>query len=310
VVGLDGIAVVVHPNNAIRALTLDQLARIYDGEITDWASVGGAVGPITLYARDDNSGTFDTFKHLVLGKRKLAATATRMTDSEKLSDGVAGDVGAIGFIGLAYVRSAKAVAIADQGATPTLPSAFTVTTESYLLSRRLFFYVPARPSTNAALELVSFALSAEGQSIVRASGFIDLGVGMRDVESCTTCSAHYVAATSGARRLSVDFRFRSGSNALDSRATRDVDRLVVFLRAHPGGRLRLLGFSDGNGDAASNLAISRDRAKSVADELETRGVHAAVVDGFGAERPVATNDDEHGREKNRRVEAWLEVDGA
>jgi phosphate binding protein len=306
VVALDGIAVVVHPNRAQRSLTLEQIAKIFSGEIDDWSGVGAPAAPIVVLARDDKSGTFDTFQHLVLGKRKLAAKATRWADSDKLSDAVAADANAIGFIGLAYVRSAKALAVADKGATPNYPSVFTVTTESYLLSRRLYFYVPAKPTRPLTLDFTGYALSAEGQSVVRDAGFVDLGVGIREASDCAACTPGYAHAVAGARRLSLDFRFRPGLDQLDSRATRDLDRLVVFLRAHPGGRLRLFGFSDAAGEATTNLLLSQQRARVIGDELEARGAKPAVVAGFGAEMPVASNDTPEGRERNRRVEVWLE----
>jgi phosphate transport system substrate-binding protein len=111
--------------------------------------------------------------------------------------------------------------------------------------------------------------------------------------------------TRNARRLSLDFRFRSGQDELDSRATRDVDRLVTFLGNHRSGKLLLLGFSDAVGSDASNVRLSRERAEAVSRELAARGVRASAIDGFGSELPLASNDDPLGREKNRRVEVWL-----
>ena len=63
--------------------------------------------------------------------------------------------------------------------------------------------------------------------------------------------------------------------------------------------------SDGIGGVAKNLALSKDRAHAVAVQLESRGIKPAVVTGFGKELPVASNDTEEGRDKNRRVEVWL-----
>ena len=76
VIALDGIAVLVNPANPVDRLTKQQLAKIYDGDTTRWADVGGGGGTIALYARDDRSGTYDTFKSLVLGGRALAAGHT------------------------------------------------------------------------------------------------------------------------------------------------------------------------------------------------------------------------------------------
>jgi phosphate transport system substrate-binding protein len=306
VIALDGIAVIVNPNNSLRALDRASLHDIFVGKITDWSAVGGTPGAITVFARDKQSGTYDTFKHLVMGSDDVVATAARKAESDALSDAVASNPSAIGFIGLAYIRSAKALAVGDKGGAPMLPTSFTVTTEEYMLSRRLFFYTPSTPRTPLVAELVSFALSAEGQNVVRATSFVDLSVGMHDGDPCgARCPPRYAAATASAKRLSLDFRFRAGGSELDSRATRDLDRTVQFMRAHEGGRLALLGFSDSTGDTNANVVLSRERAQAVARELGTRGIRAAVVDGFGPLLPVTSNETEADRERNRRVEVWL-----
>jgi phosphate transport system substrate-binding protein len=306
VVALDGIAVVVHPNNRVSSLDAAAVAKLFSGETHDWSEVGGKAGPITVYARDDASGTYDSFKHLVLGKRPLLGSAKRFPASDALSDAVARDPGGIGFVGLAYTRSAKPIAIGAQGVAPMMPSAFTVTTEGYLLSRRLYLYT-ADKASDTALAFVTFALSPEGQKIVRAAGFVDLDVALKDKEPCgARCSPRYADVVKRARRLSLDFRFKKGTAELDTRGKRDLDRVVAFLRGRPSAKLLLLGFADSSGDPADNMKLSKDRAKQVSSELALRGVRAGVVDGFGAESPVASNGDEAGREKNRRVEVWLE----
>src|SRR5262249_47770442 len=143
---------------------------------------------------------------------------------------------------------------------------------------------------------------------VRGTGFIDLTVGLRDSEPCDTrCPRAYAALIAHARRLSLDFRFRSGSEEVDSRATRDLDRVVQFLRDYPGATLLLLGFSDPAGAASANLKLSQHRAATIARELELRGVHAQRVEGFGAAMPIASNAGDTDRQRNRRVEIWLET---
>jgi len=89
-------------------------------------------------------------------------------------------------------------------------------------------------------------------------------------------------------------------------SARDLDRVVQFLRAYPGARLMLLGFSDGAGDPRANVWLSKQRAQTIARELATRGVRAAVVEGFGAAMPIAPNTTDADRQRNRRVEVWLE----
>src|SRR5262249_53890776 len=103
ILGLDGIAVIVNRENPVDSLTKEQVAKIFSGEITDWAQVKGPGRPIKIFARDDKSGTFDSFKALVLGSAKLASGATRFEDSAALSDAVAREPAGIGFIGLPYI---------------------------------------------------------------------------------------------------------------------------------------------------------------------------------------------------------------
>jgi phosphate transport system substrate-binding protein len=105
VLGLDGVAIIVNRANPVSALSLAQLASIFSGEITDWSGVSGRQGKIKLYSRDDKSGTYDTFKTLVLGSRGLASTATRIEDSRQLSEKVAAEIDAIGFVGMPYVSA-------------------------------------------------------------------------------------------------------------------------------------------------------------------------------------------------------------
>jgi phosphate transport system substrate-binding protein len=105
--------------------------------------------------------------------------------------------------------------------------------------------------------------------------------------------------------VSLDFRFRSGSAELDSRGLRDLQRLLAFLRENAGARLVLVGFSDGRGSASTNTALSRERAQKVGHELNERGVSAVEIEAMGSLLPVASNESDDGRERNRRVEVWL-----
>ncbi|HYV66463.1 MAG TPA: substrate-binding domain-containing protein [Myxococcales bacterium] len=299
VIALDGIAVIVHPNNRVTSLDLDQVKAIFSGRIGDWSAAGGSPGTIDVYAPDDNSGTYDTFRQLVLEAQPLASSARRLVDSIELSDNVATDPGAIGLVGLAYARSANAVALSERGFSPTLPTPFTVANESYPLSRRLYLYTLPHPRTPLVTNLVNFALSPEGQKVVRESGFVDLSIAARTPDACDArCPPGYAAATLQAKRLTVDLRFRPGTEELDSLANRNLERVVAFLRGRPGAQVLLLGFGD---DPAASLA----RANQVAREFAKRGVKPALVKGFGEAMPVTSRNDADGRQRNRRVEVWI-----
>ena len=306
VVALDGVAVVVHGANPVEKVSLADLAGLFSGKTTSWSQIGGKDLPVHVYARDDKSGTWETFRSLVLAPSgaALGPRVVRFEDSTALADAVAGDPGGIGFIGLPYIGPTKALAIFDAGGVAVRPSAFTVATEDYPLTRRLYFYNSATPS-HAVSDLTAFILSAEGQDMVRRQGFVPLTV---EAVSAAAPSdpPDYAKVTAGAMRLSVDFRFESGGAQLDNKGRQDLDRVVDFLAQ--GGRrqdVTLVGFTDNSGDAATNLALSRTRAAQIAKELAVRGVKAAAAIGLGGELPVASNATDEGRNRNRRVEIWV-----
>ena len=306
VVGLDGIAVIVNPANPVSALTSAQIGDVFAGKVLRWSELGGKNDPIVVHARDDRSGTYDTFAHLVLAGRPLAAGTMRHESSDELSDAVAGDARAVGFIGLPYVRSAKAIMVQETGSAALLPSPMTVSTEDYPLARRLYLYAPPGASL-AARDFVDFTLSEDGQKVVQSSGFVDLRPSCdANAAQCTACPREYREAVRGACRLSMDFRF-DGDNQLDTRALRDLPRVVAMMQqpAFAGRSLLLFGFS---GDAASrpdNVALSQQRAGIVGAQLRARGLHVEFERGLGSDMPVADDTTDEGRERNRRVELWL-----
>jgi glucose/mannose transport system substrate-binding protein len=204
VLGLDGVAVFVNKSNPISGLTKQQLADIFSGKTTDWSQVGGNPGPINLYAGDENSGTFDTFKSLVLEGRSLSTKALRYENSAKLSDEVAADPNGIGFTGMAFIRGCKPLAISTSGGTGLLPTPFTVAAEHYPLSRRLYLYVPANPKNEWTQKFVEFALSElGGPSKLTPSGFF----ARKFVESALTKLEVFSWWTSGGEVAALDALF-------------------------------------------------------------------------------------------------------
>jgi len=160
VIALDGVAVIVHPDNPIETLTMDQLAAIFACEITDWKAVGGAPDPIRIYARDANSGTYDTFKSAVLKAKgkQLCPAAERYYSNHELSGNVRTNPQAIGFVGLAYIGAAKALSLADCGLAYR-PTSYSVKTEEYPISRRLFMYIPKQSKTPFSSAFLTFIQS-------------------------------------------------------------------------------------------------------------------------------------------------------
>jgi len=307
VIGLDGVAVIVNRANTVNKLTMAQIDGLFEGKITSWSQVGGTGGDVHPYIRDKKSGTYDTFVQFVTHGRDLPTDRAKVDDSDGIAAGVARDEGGIGFVGLPYVGATKAVAVQDGEALPLSPTPFTVATEDYPLSRRLYFYtVPGRVPPLAS-KFIDFALSDDGQKVVAQTGFVSLGVTTGDSAPPANAPDGYSKGVAGARRLSFNLRFRTGTARLDGKATADLDRLVRYIRATTNGSraLELFGFADNQGDEGRNVELSKQRAKSIADELSKRGVVATTVDGFGSALPIAPNDTPEGRNKNRRVEVWM-----
>ena len=261
---------------------------------------------MTVYARDDKSGTYDTFRHLVSRDTPLLPEAKRYESSEELSDAVAGDAGGVGFIGLPYVRSAKSVMVQEAGSVPLLPSPLTVSTEDYPLARRLYLYSPPS-ATLTAREFIDFALSEEGQRVVQASGFVDLRPQCNaNAGRCTACTPQYrdasttrvasrwISASTGAARSSTPAPCETCSASSPSWAGRRTRarRSSSSASPTPRGPRR-----SGGAGAAARVP----RRRPAAGEGPVRGTTV----GFGAEMPVADDSTEDGRQRNRRVEVWL-----
>jgi len=309
IIAIDGLAIILHPGNPLNQLNTEQLAQIFSGQISTWEALGGITGPIHLYARDEQSGTWEIFKELVLSRtgNPLSHTAQRFESSEQLSDAVSNDPQGIGFIGLPYIRAAKPVAIVDGPSQPMLPLNSLIASEDYPLSRRLFFYLPPTSSNPWARALISFTQSAQGQAIVAQNGFVAQRVQASSVLPGAHMPRDYQTLTTQAQRLSVNFRFEEGSASLDNKARQDLLRVADYLKAN--GKLdrqvTLVGFGDAKDDPERAQVRSKLRAMAVRRELGKSAVVLREIRGYGAQMPVAANTEDEGRLKNRRVEVWV-----
>jgi phosphate transport system substrate-binding protein len=196
--------------------------------------------------------------------------------------------------------------ISDKGAVPLRPNKLTVRTEDYPLSRRLYFYIPANAKPDAR-DFVRFALSSAGQDVVEKAGFVGQKPEIAEAtEAPKNAPAGYAGLGTQSDRLSQDFRCRTGSGILESKAVDDLKRLSTAMASQYAGRsIILIGFSDSTGSPAANKQLSERRAQAVAQQWEQDGIKPALTEGFGRELPVADNGTPEGREKNRRVEVWL-----
>jgi phosphate transport system substrate-binding protein len=307
VVALDGVAVIVNPSNQVSRLSVAQVRSIFAGNISFFNLVGGPSSPIKIYRRDDKSGTFDSFKSLVMDGTPIASSAKAFEDSYALSSALTADRNGIGFVGHTLARDARVVPIGASDQQALLPNRFTIQTEDYPLSRRLYFYTLSEAGNKEVARFISFANSKAGQAVVDREKFIPLEIVRSRAKLPWGSSFGYQAVTAGTERLSVNFRFNSGSNRLDNRALADLDRVTEFLirTSTKPNKLILIGFADNVGDPSLNLSLSKERAHSVANSLKIRGIIPGQITGFGAENPIASNDTPQGQQKNRRVEVWV-----
>ena len=330
IIGLDGLIVVTHRSNPVQSISLEELALIYSGAMTNWSQMGGPDEPINIYARNEDSGTFETFEAVVLAPYGVQMTpnAQRFTSNAELSDAVAGDPWGIGVTGAAFERASKALPIRQECGILSYPTTFAMKTEEYPLSRRLYLYT-LRPDMAAhARNLVEFAKSDVAQSLVLEAGFVSLEAegatineqGARLVHAMTgedevslNQLRDFVLDVRNAVRLSTTFRFTPGSSGLDPKSQTEAVRFArdIANGVYAGKEIMLVGFTDSIGQFDLNRGLSARRAQVVADVLAQsvpEGVlegATITVKGYGELAPVGCNTSPQGRSANRRVEVWI-----
>ncbi|OAI38962.1 hypothetical protein AYO38_08595 [bacterium SCGC AG-212-C10] len=193
----DALVIVVNPDNPVTQLSEQQIAKIYAGQITNWKDVGGKDGKITLYTRNEESGTFSYMQDDVIGVL-LGTTTKYSTEINKQASApagltaLAGDKNGIFYAGLGNIQDlgsnaskVKVLAVAKStkdaagaltdGATFVKPEEKTVKDQTYPISRGLFYYSNGdwQKSENAVLKAyVTYVLSPDGQKLGETLGFV------------------------------------------------------------------------------------------------------------------------------------------
>jgi phosphate transport system substrate-binding protein len=182
VVAIDALAVIVHPDNPVSELTIQQLADMYTGRITNWQDVGGLDEPIVLLSRETNSGTHVYFLEEVVREGDsdntdiFAPQTLLMPSSVGITSELRRNPNAIGYDGLGYVDPVheKIIAVAQTAVGPfVMPSVATASSGEYPLSRNLFMYTAGEPQGIIAAYL-AWIMSPVGQEIVTRLGFVPL----------------------------------------------------------------------------------------------------------------------------------------
>jgi len=168
-IAMDGVCIIVHPSNPIKALKIDQVKGIYTGKITNWKELGGADKPIVVISRDTSSGTYECFTHFVMGKDNLFKKVEYVNSNPQAHSRVSTTEGAIGYVGLGFVDE-KVKALEMNGVAP---SRKTVQSGQYPLSRPLFLFTNGYPDPGSSVHaFCTFYLTEKGQEIIEAKGFV------------------------------------------------------------------------------------------------------------------------------------------
>ncbi len=181
IIARDAIAILVHRDNPIDSLTLQQISDIYSGNINYWSEIGGEKRPIVRLSRETNSGTHVYFLEQVLrlgdksNQTLFSQDTLLLPSSEVISAEIRDNPNAIGYDGLGYVtEDMKVVAVAKENdLTPVLPSIESVNNNTYPISRNLYMYTAGEPPI-IIMEYLDWIQSPEAQFIVIELGFVPL----------------------------------------------------------------------------------------------------------------------------------------
>ena len=331
VLALDAVVPIVPGSMPLDRISTADLARVFSGQITQWADIGGPDAPISLHLRNADSGLMQAAVDKLLGAvdLELAASVERHDSDLALALAVVADPFGIGLASAAETGLARRLALSGDCGFALRASRQNVKTEDYPLTAPMFLYLPARRLPKLAREFLFYTQSMPAQLVIRRAGFVDLapeaiplaGQGERFANAIAQAGPEVgldelkrmVATLGRMQRLTTTFRFEAGSIRLDAQSRSNVEQLASRLEdgTYDGRHLMFVGFSDGDGGAASNLSIAQRRAETVrqavtnAAEIADFSQVELSVDSFGEAMPMACDDSAWGRQVNRRVEVWL-----
>ena len=164
---IDGVAVAVNPANKVEGLTKAQIKDIFSGKIAYWKEVGGADAPISLYVREDGSGTRETFEERALDKGASAAAANVVNSNGAMKTAIGQDPNAIGYVGIGHLdKSIKGISVDGMA-----PSQENAASGQYTVTRLLYMNTKGEPQ-GITRGFVDYIFTPAGQEIVSKAGYI------------------------------------------------------------------------------------------------------------------------------------------
>lgn len=167
---IDGVAVVVNPANTVGELSKDQLKKVFAGEIANWKDLGGEDAAISVYVREDGSGTRETFEERALDKGTSSDKSNVVNSNGAMKTAVAQDKNAIGYVGIGHLDNViKGVSL--DGMVPSQENAKSGT---YTVTRLLYMNTKGQPE-GLTKAFIDYIYTPEGDAIIAKAGYIPTG---------------------------------------------------------------------------------------------------------------------------------------
>jgi phosphate transport system substrate-binding protein len=275
IAGLDAVSVIVHPDNGVASLSLDQIQTLFSGRIVAWYGFGGSDLPIRLLSPVPSSGEYQALRQITPGGDfRLPPSAELVSTPDAVVATVASDPRAVGLVPMSLRSSGVRIVplSSEPGDAPIVPSADSVERGQYpsSLTRALWLY--SRGSADDGLQrLLSCLLSSRGQEEIEKAGFIALSA---DRAFQRTLPARERSRGATVSRVS----FATGLDGLDRQA-----REVLTGLARGAAEVWITGHAELLADRLEARNLSERRARAVEEFLTALGVAVAGAEGVGAE---------------------------
>lgn len=329
---INGIIAIVHPENKISSFSIEDLAQVFSGELTNWAQFGGNDASINIYLTNKSSASFDMLGSLILTPfgKDFSSEINFEGSNKEVSHEVASDVHGIGVTGVAFQNRARAVPIRDSCGIAVSPTGFALRSGEYPLASNVYIYTARDDAPAHARQIVDFVTSREAEEVITNAGLINLDSQQVPISQLNDRFARQISMLEGnpalkksfqqflsqfsdAQRLSTTIRFDADGENITNDSREELARLASDIDEGRffGKEITLVGFSDSVGAFDINMLQSIRRASLVegivraslrSDSLESQTLNS---DGFGELLPVACNDSPEGRALNRRIEVWV-----
>jgi phosphate transport system substrate-binding protein len=180
-VAMDGLSVYLNESNPVSELSIEQLRLIFTGKIKNWKELGGPDAKITVYSRENSSGTYEFFKENVLLGRDFAASAQTMQGTAAVLQAVAKDKNGVGYGGAAYGAGAKHIKVKKDDNSPAIePTEETVVKGTYPIWRYLYVYLNPDLDKGDVAAYLRWIRSDDGQKVVKDVGYFPLPAQFRE----------------------------------------------------------------------------------------------------------------------------------